>query len=349
MGMKSKKFLKSAAAFSLLSITFIVSSPQATNKNTISLKGKWQFQTDPKDIGIKQNWYNTKLNDDVNLPGSMRDNNKGDDVTLNTKWTGSIYDSSWYFRPDMAKYRQTGNLKFPFWLTPNKHYVGAAWYQHEVEIPAEWKGRRIELFLERPHWETTVWIDTTKIGMQNSLSTPHIYDLSKVLTPGHHIISIRVDNRIKEINVGPDSHSITDQTQGNWNGIVGEICLKSISPVSFEDIKLFTNIEEKSVRAKIILNNILEKDVSAKITLSAKSFNSKEEQTVEPLVTEVNVAKGKSHIEITYPMGENVQLWDEFNPALYKMTAVVTDEFGNTDEQRNPIRDAFFFNKWNSL
>ena len=333
LDIKSDKIIKSITALSLLFLLSFVSCSQSINKNTITLKGKWQFQIDPGDIGIKQNWYQKKLIDVVNLPGSMRDNDKGYRPTLHTKWTGSIYDSSWYFRPDMAEYRQKDNLKFPFWLTPNKHYVGVAWYQHEVEIPADWKGRKIELFLERPHWETTVWIDSTKIGMQNSLSTPHHYDLSKALTPGSHIISIRIDNRIKEINVGPDSHSITDQTQGNWNGIVGDICLKSISPVSFEDIKLFTNIEEKTVKAEIILDNILEKDVPVKITLSAKSFNSKEEQTVEPLVKEVNVTKGKLHIEITYPMGESVQLWDEFNPALYKMTAVVTDEFGNSDER----------------
>ena len=331
--MKFKRVLKSIAAFSLLSILLFVSCSESISKNTISLKGMWQFQTDPEDIGIQQNWYQSKLNDVINLPGSMRDNNKGDKVTLNTKWTGSIYDSSWYFRKDMAKYRQKGNLKFPFWLTPNRHYVGVAWYQREVEIPAAWEGREIELFLERPHWETTLWVDSIKVGMQNSLSTPHHYDLSKVLTPGSHTISIRVDNRIKEINVGPDSHSITDQTQGNWNGIVGDICLKFTSPVSFEDIKLFTNIEEKSVKAVISLNNITEKDVSAKITLNAKSFSSKEEQTVEPLVKEINVTKGKSHIEIVYSMGANVQLWDEFNPALYKMTAILSDEFGDTDEK----------------
>ncbi len=332
LDIKSNKILKSIAALLLIFILSLVSCSQSAGKNTISLKGTWQFQTDPGDIGIKQNWFLSKLTDTINLPGSMRDNNKGDLPTLNTKWTGSIYDSSWYFRPDMAKYRQKGNLKFPFWLTPNRHYVGVAWYQREVLIPPDWEGRKIELFLERPHWETTLWVDSIKIGMQNSLSTPHRYDLSKILTPGHHIISIRVDNRIKDINVGPDSHSITDQTQGNWNGIVGNICLKSTSPVFFDDIKLFPNIEEKSVRTVISLNNITGKDVSAKLTLSAKSFNSNEEQTVEPLVKEINVTKGKSHIEITYPMGENVQLWDEFNPALYKMTAVVSDEFGNTDE-----------------
>jgi Glycosyl hydrolases family 2, sugar binding domain/Glycosyl hydrolases family 2/Glycosyl hydrolases family 2, TIM barrel domain len=333
MNMKFEKLLKSIATFSSLSILLLVSCSQSTNKNTISLKVEWQFQTDPEDIGISQNWYQSKFNDVINLPGSMRDNNKGHEVTLNTKWTGSIYDSSWYFRPDMAKYRQKDNLKFPFWLTPNKHYVGVAWYQRQVEIPADWEGRKIELFLERPHWETTIWIDSIKVGMQNSLSTPHRYDLSKILTPGSHTISIRVDNRIKEINVGPDSHSITDQTQGNWNGIVGDLYLKSTSPVYFDDIKLYTNIEDKSVRANIILNNITGKNLSAKIMLKAKSFNSKKGQTIEPLIKEINVAKGKSHIEIIYPMGTNVQMWDEFNPALYKMTAVLSDEFGNTDER----------------
>ena len=73
----------------------------------------------------------------------------------------------------MEKYRKEGNIKFPFFLTPDKHYVGAAWYQKEVNIPADWKGERILLFLERPHIETTVWVNGQKTGMQNSLCVPH--------------------------------------------------------------------------------------------------------------------------------------------------------------------------------
>ncbi len=263
----------------------------------------------------------------------MKGNSKGNELTLNTKWTGSIYDSSWYFRPDMAKYREKDNLKFPFWLTPNRHYVGVAWYQREVVIPELWRGQKIELFLERPHWETTVWIDSIKVGIQNSLSTPHRYDLSKIVRPGRHIISIRVDNRIKDINVGPDSHSITDHTQGNWNGIVGDIYLKATSPVFFDDIKLFTNIEEKSVKTVLNLDNIIGNNVYAKITLRAKSCNSKKVHVVPQLVREITVTKGKSQIEMIYPMGETVQLWDEFNPALYRLTVVLSDESGNTDVQ----------------
>ena len=79
--------------------------------------------------------------------------------------------------------------------------------------------------LERAHWETLVWVDGVQAGMRNSLSTPHYYNLSALLNPGEHTITVRVDNRTKAINVGPDSHSISDHTQGNWNGLVGELSL----------------------------------------------------------------------------------------------------------------------------
>jgi len=315
----------------LLSLFIFSGCNFSGHKNTIPLNGKWQFQMDPEDIGITKHWYQSRLTDTINLPGSMKENNKGDELTVHTKWTGSIYDSSWYFRPDLAKYRKKDNLKFPFWLTPNKYYVGPAWYQREVVIPENWEERKIELFLERPHWETTLWVDSVKIGTQNSLSTPHRYDLSKSLTSGRHIISVRVDNRIKELNVGPDSHSITDHTQGNWNGIAGDIFLRSTSPVCFDDIKLFTNIDKKTVKVVIVLDNITGLDAPVKIKLNAKSFNSKTGHTVPLLIKEIIAVKGKSRLEISYPMGENVQLWDEFNPALYRLTALIQDESGNSD------------------
>ena len=91
----------------------------------ISLAGVWRFAVDRDDVGINGMWFNKKPGDVIKLPGTMAENRKGDDVTLQTKWTGSIYDSSFFFRPSLAKYRQPGNIKIPFWLTPVKHYIGA--------------------------------------------------------------------------------------------------------------------------------------------------------------------------------------------------------------------------------
>ena len=153
---------------------------------------------------------------------------KGDDVTAQTQWTGSTYDSSYYFNPAMERYRVEGNVKFPFVLTPKKHYVGTAWYERSVTIPRSWKKRPVLLYLERPHIETTVFVNGREVGHQLSLSTPHEYDITSFVRFGReNTIRIRVYNGIENVGVGQDSHSVTDQTQGNWNGIVGRIELQS--------------------------------------------------------------------------------------------------------------------------
>ena len=187
-------------------------------QRTIDLSGQWSFGTGEQPV----------LNDCISLPNSMITAGKGDDVTAQTQWTGSLYDSSYYFNPAMERYRVEGNVKFPFFLTPKKHYVGTAWYERSVTIPRSWKKRPVVLFLERPHIETTVFVNGHEVGHQLSLSTPHEYDITSFVRFGReNTIRIRVYNGIENVGVGQDSHSVTDQTQGNWNGIVGRIELQS--------------------------------------------------------------------------------------------------------------------------
>jgi len=286
------------------------------NTDVISLHGQWQFRIDSLDMGMKDAWYTMNLADVVVLPGSMLTNGKGNDLKLHTRWTGSIYDSSWFFRADMEKYRQPGNLKFPFWLTPAKHYVGAAWYRREVEIPAGWKSKRIVLFLERVHTESRLWVDDREIGMQNSLVAPHVYDITAAISPGRHTLTLCIDNRIKEINVGPDSHSITDHTQGNWNGIIGRIELQATPLVWLDDIQVYPGLANKQAMVKILLKNRSGENARGKIVLQAESYNSERKHRVKSLKTVFSAEPGEEIIEIKYPIGETFLQWDEFDPAL---------------------------------
>ncbi len=303
---------------SLVLMLFCLSA-MAQNK-AISLKGDWQFQMDRNDEGIQQKWFNKNLSDKIHLPGSMAEFLKGDEITLKTKWTGSIYDSSFYFRPSLEKYRQPGNIHIPFWLTPARHYVGAAWYQKEVTIPENWKGKRIVLHLERAHIETRVWVNDKEVGMQNSLVTPHDYDLTAFLVPGKQRISIRIDNSIKKINVGPDSHSVTDHTQGNWNGIVGDIALQTFEPVFFDNVQVFPDLKNRKAVVKISVSNNSFKNFKGNISISAKSFNSTSSDATKEVVTKVSVAKGaKNAITLELPFGKGMLTWDEFHPALYNL------------------------------
>lgn len=213
----NQKKMKKQFLFTLFIIMISMANIHA--QKTIDLSGQWLFGT-----GTKSDCHDT-----ITLPGSMQTNGKGEKVTVNTVWTGSTYDSSYYFNPFMEKYRVEGNVKYPFFLTPEKHYVGTAWYKRTVTIPKNWKKERIWLFLERPHIETTVFVNGREAGHRMSLSTPHNYDITDFIKVGkENEIAICVYNGIENVGVGQDSHSVTDQTQGNWNGITGRIELQTL-------------------------------------------------------------------------------------------------------------------------
>jgi hypothetical protein len=300
----------------------------------LSLSGEWKFKIDSLDQGITEKWYAGLFDETVKLPGSMAENGKGKEVTLKTRWTGDIIDKSYFTDKKYEKYRQAGNIKIPFWLKPVKYYIGAAWYQKEFELPAELEGKRIVLFLERCHWESTVFVNDKKAGSRNSLATPHEYDITDLLVTGKNLLSIRIDNRVI-IPIGVNSHSISDHTQSNWNGITGEISLKATSRVFISDIRIYPDLKKKSAKVIIALNNKPGTPFKGKIFLAAESFNSPVSGHPGRKVVNVNTASGGVEMVVNYSLGSRMQLWSEFDPALYKLSVNLKDSKGNVIDNKS--------------
>ena len=111
-------------------------------------------------------------------------------------------------------------------LTRLYAYKGAARYSRTINIPKDWKKKPVELFLERtrPTW---VYVDGELVDSCNFISTPQRYLLPKKVKPGKHFLEIVVDNgRGVPEQVYGSSHAYTEDTQTNWNGIIGEIRLE---------------------------------------------------------------------------------------------------------------------------
>ena len=110
-------------------------------------------------------------------------------------------------------------------LTRLYAYKGKATYFRIIEIPRQWKKGAVELFLERtkPTW---VYLDGKLVDSCNFISTPQRYILPKMKS-GKHQLEIVVDNsRGVPEQVYGSSHAYTEDTQTNWNGIIGEILLE---------------------------------------------------------------------------------------------------------------------------
>jgi len=296
--------------------------------NVLSLAGEWRFRLDPDDEGAGAKWFEQGLPETIRLPGSLQEQGFGHDVSVETHWTGSIKDRSWFNADRYAPYRKPGHVKVPFWLQPEKHYVGPAWYQRMVDIPEAWKGKRVVLLLERCHWTTTVWVDDAKVGSGDSLSTPHVYDLTEHLAPGEHRLTIRVDNRM-HVNVGANAHSVSDHTQSNWNGITGRIELRARPPVWIEDLRVYPDLEAKAARLEMVIGNATGQAGRAEVRLDAVATNTPAQHD-PPLRTEtVPFGRGsRTTAELAYPLGPEAQAWDEFHPALYRLDVTLKPAVG---------------------
>ncbi len=285
------------------------------------LSGVWRFALDPADEGLVASWESRELEGRIRLPGALQAQGYGDDVTVGTRWTGQIVDRSFFTSPRYAPYREPGNVKVPFWLQPDKAYVGPAWYQRDVDVPAEWAGRPVVLRLERPHWQTLAFVDGRAVGSSDSLSTPHEHDLG-ALTPGRHRLTIRVDNRLV-VDVGVNSHSVTDHTQGNWNGVAGAIDLRPRRPVFLDDVQVFPRLSSSSpsVRVRGRVGSSAGASGTGEVSLAVSAG-----EGPAPIgQTRVAVAwdRDGGAFEADVPLPAGARTWDEFSPFLHTLRATL--------------------------
>jgi hypothetical protein len=284
--------------------------------STIPLAGEWRFALDPADAGTNENWFAKDLPDKIELPGILESQGYGDEISTSTPWVLSLYDHFWYLRADYAAYTNAGSVKVPFISQPPRHYLGAAWYQRDIDISSGGNDRHVALFLERPHWKTTVWLDDKEIGSDISLCTPHEYDLGLV-PPGKHRLTIRVDNRMI-LPYRLDAHSVSDSLDDAWNGIVGKIELRwTLRPVWADDVRVFPDWKTKSVTVKGKIQNITSKSGNGWVELTAAP-------SIEDFFTSTNVSKiinvswltNGGEFETNLDLSAWGKSWDEFHPNL---------------------------------
>ena len=320
----------------LLAVSFVTVAAQ--DRLVIDLSGEWRFALDRGNSGMDKNWYNQSLPDRIKLPGILQSQGYGDEISTRTPWVLSLYDRSWFDREEYKAYTKQGSVKVPFLSQPPRHYIGAAWYQREIRIPEDWRGKRVVLFLERPRWQTTVWFDDRRVGSERSLVAPHEYDLGPV-TVGGHKLTIRVDNSMI-LPYRPDAHGVSDSLGMSWNGIAGKVELQATSRVWIDDAQITTTgvgsagqeVAHRTTgsnptgregaspiaKVRIKVGNITSLPGSGTLTANGKSF---------PVEWTVNGAE--TEIELPFP---NAKPWDEFNPNLERLILQLKGE--NVDDRR---------------
>jgi len=255
----------------------------------MDLSGDWGFALDPDRRGIEERWFKDQLAGEIKLPGST------DELKVGERILGTD----------------------TFRLNREYKYIGVAWYQREIEVPEAWRGKRITLFLERCMWGTKLWLNDSLIGSENSLCTPHIYEIGTSVAPGKYLLTIRVDNSA-QVDLGTWSHGWSEEVQTIWNGIIGAIELRASDLVFMNRLQVYPDVPSRKVKVKSQIVNLSGSPVSGTLDLC---LGTSKESVVAVIRETFSSGNQSMDIETEIGLGDSMHLWDEFEPNLYTLSS----------------------------
>ena len=289
----SQSLILSAALLSCSGTGAGSSDDTVSMRQTVSLAGEWSFSLDPEDKGLESSFQTEDFSETVLLPGTTDTNRKG---RRNTDTSETTRLSRYYT------------------------YEGPAWYSRTVVIPEDWAERHVELFLERTR-PSMVWVDGQPAGECGYLSVPHRYDLTGMLSPGKHRITVRIDNgRSIPSQVRSSSHSCSESTQTGWNGIIGRIELQAKPLLHIVSAEVYPDAAGRSVTVEVVLSGAEGID-GRELVLKAEAFNTDRRHSPAPV--SCLLKDGRTVYRLEYPLGNRAVLWSDTDPALYLLTAEI--------------------------
>lgn len=255
----------------------------------IDLSGKWGFCLDDKKEGVNKEFFNKYFEDSIELPATVATAKKG--------------------KPSAES--RSNSLTDPY------YFEGYTWYSREIEVTAE-EGEEIFLLLERTRI-SHVWVDSHYVGMNNSLCTSHRYKLTSHLN-GKVKLTIMIDNTSYPVKGG---HMTSPDTQTNWNGITGEICLEETAAVNLSRIRIYPEAAKKQIMIRAVLKGIRNGKIEVNILDGEKMLR----------MEEYPIAEGEN--VLMYQTEDTVELWNEHAPKLYLLQLVLKTPSGECIEKYN--------------
>ena len=114
------------------------------------------------------------------------------------------------------------------------------------------------------------------------------------------------------IDVGENSHSVTDHTQTNWNGIVGRIELRTSRPVWIDDVQVFPDVVQGTAHVHVTIRNRTGTAAHVKLGAGATCASAPPQSADQ----EVTITGESLETDVELSFGAEVKLWDEHHPDL---------------------------------
>ncbi len=275
-----------------------------TMEYKIDLSGCWKFALDKDQKGEIPEFVDT-----IQLPNTTSNAKKGEENTAKEEGT----------------------------LTDTYLFEGDAWFSKTVDL-SDAKDKPTKLVFERTRI-TRLFFDGVEVGKQNSLTTAHIYDVTKFKKTTSNEITVCVSNVGYPTKGG---HLTSPDTQTNWNGINGDIAAYVYKNTYAEDLRVYPLVDEKAFRITAKIHG--EQSGTAKIYAISQNMP----EGTKPHTPEAVYARfSGGELLVTLPLGEDARFWDEYNPQFYRVSIDIDGDVTSVSaglRELKAIDDKFYIN-----
>lgn len=191
------------------------------------------------------------------------------------------------------------------------------WYKRSFTVPSNWNGRRVELNFGASDWETTVWVNGTRVGAHKGGYDSFAYDITPQLNGGSNTVVVSVydptqtggqavgKQRINDVNPHPGGGIFYTAASGIWQ----TVWLEPVATSHITRLDMTPNLGSSTLRVKVQAASAGGR--SARVTVSSGG-------------TVVGSATGTPGSEISVPV-PNPRLWSPDDPYLYDVRAELLD------------------------
>ncbi len=263
---------------------------------------------------------------DCCLPGTLDENGIGDADEVARPW-----------HPDCEDREKKNGAEAPGVIVSRftrKHtYEGPALFakRFEATLPeAVVKGtERVFLRAERSR-ALSLKINGHEVpAIRGSLSTPYVFEVTGLLQNGS-LIELISDNSYPGLPYQDILYSsaATDETQTNWNGIIGEFCIETKPSVFIRFLNVYPKGDKADVSVSLDLGNTAKADPDLiknyRIRLSSEAFATSSLEKNEGEIAGIPDEKGAFTFH-DIPLSKKAleQRWDEYAGNLFEVTATL--------------------------
>ena len=188
--------------------------PQFERADWVNLNGEWSFALDLSDSGRDRDFYNSKGFDGrITVP----------------------------FAPE-SKLSGVGYTDF----------INSVWYQREIQIPAEWKGKCVKLNFGAVYYESEVYIDGKFVGRHYGGSDSFSFDVTDFVGDGGvHSLVVHAESDLRSGTQPGGKQSTNYYSYGcsytRTTGIWQTVWMEAVDAMALERVQVITDIDQKHI------------------------------------------------------------------------------------------------------